>query len=119
MGIGYWLTEKLIYDGQTGELVTNRTWTYKVPGAKDIPIDFRVKFLQNVNSEGVFGSKTTGEPAFTLAVVVIFALRHAIDSVRADSGNKEKWYRLGMCAVLMTLNEKFNFLKMIFYIDLF
>ncbi|KAG4066736.1 hypothetical protein HA402_012803 [Bradysia odoriphaga] len=95
MGVGYWLTEKLIYDGQTGELLTNRTWTYKVPGAKDIPIDFRVKFLQNVNNEGVFGSKTTGEPALTLSIVVVFALRHAIDSVRLDNGLRGAWYQLG------------------------
>lgn len=106
MGIGYWLTEKLIYDGQTGELLTNRTWTYKVPGAKDIPIDFRIKFLQNVNNEGIFGSKATGEPAFTLAIVVLFALRHAIDSVRADNGGAQKWYRLGLCiAVYFVLND--------------
>lgn len=96
MGVGYWLTEKLIYDGQTGELLTNRTWSYKVPGAKDIPIDFRVKFLQNVNNEGVLGSKSTGEPALTLSIVVMFALRHAIDSVRLDNGLRGTWYQLGI-----------------------
>lgn len=29
MGVGYWLTEKLQYDGQSGKLITDRTWTYK------------------------------------------------------------------------------------------
>lgn len=101
MGVGYWLSEKLIFDGQTGELLTNRTWTYKVPGAKDIPIDFRIKFLQNVNNDGVFGSKATGEPAFTLAIAVVFALRHAINSVRADNGTTPMWYRLGRCMILI------------------
>lgn len=95
MGVGYWLTEELDYDQQTGALLTNRTWTYKVPGAKDIPIDFRIKFLQNINNEGIFSSKATGEPAFTLSVVTIFALRHAIDSIRDDNGITKKWYRLG------------------------
>ncbi|XP_055319493.1 uncharacterized protein LOC129577062 [Sitodiplosis mosellana] len=95
MGVGYWLTEKLEYDQRTGELVTNRTWTYKVPGAKDIPIDFRIKFLQNVNNDGILRSKATGEPALTLSVVTMFALRHAIDAMREDSGNSNKWYRLG------------------------
>lgn len=96
MGVGYWLTEKLEYDQQTGALITNRTWTYKIPGAKDIPIDFRIKFLQNVSNEGIFGSKATGEPALTLSIVTIFALRHAIDSIREDNGKAKNWYRLGM-----------------------
>lgn len=95
MGVGYWLSEKLDFNRQTGELVTNRTWTYKVPGPKDIPIDFRIKFLENVSSEGIFGSKATGEPPLTLSIVAMFALRHAIDAIRDDNSKTEKWYRLG------------------------
>lgn len=95
MGVGYWLTEKLQYDGQSGELVTNRTWNYKTPGAKDIPIDFRIKFLENVTNEGIYGSKATGEPPLNLAIVTMFALRHAIESIRADNGKTEKWFHLG------------------------
>lgn len=26
MGLGYWLTEYLVYDPETGKLLTNRTW---------------------------------------------------------------------------------------------
>ena len=58
MGLGYWLTEKLIYDNHNGELLTNRTWSYKPPGVKDIPIDFRITFLQkSSNKFGVLRSK--------------------------------------------------------------
>jgi xanthine dehydrogenase/oxidase len=58
MGLGYWLTEKLIYDKNSGELLTNRTWNYKPPGAKDIPIDFRINFLtRSSNKFGVLRSK--------------------------------------------------------------
>lgn len=58
MGVGYWLTEKLVFNRQSGELLTNRTWTYKPPGAKDIPIDFRITLLQNSpNPAGFLRSK--------------------------------------------------------------
>lgn len=58
MGIGYWLNEKLVYDRTNGELLTNRTWTYKPPGIKDIPIDFRVTFLRKSSNQfGVLRSK--------------------------------------------------------------
>lgn len=71
-------------------------YSHKVPGPKDIPIDFRIKFLENVTNEGIYGSKATGEPPFNLAIVTLFALRHAIDSIRADNGITEKWYHLGI-----------------------
>uniref|UniRef100_A0A0A1WXK0 Aldehyde oxidase 2 n=1 Tax=Zeugodacus cucurbitae TaxID=28588 RepID=A0A0A1WXK0_ZEUCU len=96
MLLGYWLTEQLIYDRTTGELLTNRTWNYKPPGAKDIPIDFRIELLQkSPNSAGFMRSKATGEPPCCLAVSVIFAIQHALQSARKDAGLKREWVRLG------------------------
>lgn len=58
MGLGYWTCEHLIYDKHTGELETDRTWNYKVPLAKDIPLDFRISLRRNsFNPVGVLGSK--------------------------------------------------------------
>lgn len=96
MSLGYWLTEKLIYNRMNGELITDRTWYYKPPGVKDIPVDFRVELLQtNTTSKGFMRSKTTGEPPSCLAVSIIFAIQHAIQSARNDCGLKPKWVELG------------------------
>ncbi|XP_030572036.1 aldehyde oxidase 4-like [Drosophila novamexicana] len=96
MGLGYYLTELLFYDRQTGRLLTNRTWNYHPPGAKDIPIDFRIELLQkSPNPVGFLRSKATGEPALCLAVGVLFAMQHAIQSARQDAGLPREWVRLG------------------------
>ncbi|XP_034488432.1 aldehyde oxidase 4 [Drosophila innubila] len=96
MGLGYYLTELLLYDRQTGRILTNRTWNYHPPGAKDIPIDFRIELLQkSPNPVGFLRSKATGEPAFCLAVGVLFAMQHAIQSAREDAGLPREWVRLG------------------------
>ena len=34
MGIGFWLTEKMVYDETTGQLLTAGTWDYKPPVSK-------------------------------------------------------------------------------------
>ncbi|XP_064547330.1 uncharacterized protein LOC135434622 isoform X2 [Drosophila montana] len=97
MCLGYWLSEQLIYDRQTGRLLTNRTWNYKPPGAKDIPIDFRIELVQNpqASSAGFMRSKATGEPPCCLAVSVVFALQQALQSARKDAGLPREWVRLG------------------------
>ncbi|XP_059612740.1 uncharacterized protein LOC132259204 [Phlebotomus argentipes] len=87
MGLGFWLQEKIIYHPGTGEILTNRTWNYKPPGAKDIPVDFRVSFMNRKNlPTGILGAKATGEPSQCLSLSAIFALRNAIESARKDAG---------------------------------
>ena len=77
MGLGYWLIERVIYDSNSGQLLTHNTWVsthlslndmicnnylifqeYKPPTTKDIPIDFRVELLKNApNPVGILRSK--------------------------------------------------------------
>uniref|UniRef100_A0A182M2C9 Indole-3-acetaldehyde oxidase n=1 Tax=Anopheles culicifacies TaxID=139723 RepID=A0A182M2C9_9DIPT len=96
MGLGYYLTEALVYDPKNGALVNNRSWNYKVPGHRDIPVDFRVSFLsKSSNTGGVLRSKATGEPAFSLSPVVIYAIRNALRAARKDAGLPDTWLHMG------------------------
>jgi xanthine dehydrogenase/oxidase len=57
MGMGYFTSEQIVID-ENGQLLTNRTWNYKPPGARDIPVDFRIKFPKNTpNNGGVLNAK--------------------------------------------------------------
>ncbi|XP_054726022.1 xanthine dehydrogenase [Anastrepha obliqua] len=95
MGLGYWTSEEIVVDRNTGELKTNRTWNYKPPGAKDIPIDFRIEMLpRSPNAAGFMRSKATGEPAICLGIAVGFALQEALQSARSDAGIPNKWIAL-------------------------
>ncbi|XP_062550713.1 uncharacterized protein LOC134215572 [Armigeres subalbatus] len=100
MGLGYYLNESLRYDSETGALLNKSALTYNPPGPKDIPTDFRIKLYQNSseNSTGVLRSKATGEPAFSLAISVIFALRQAIMSARKHANLPAEWIPLGQPA---------------------
>ncbi|XP_047028407.1 xanthine dehydrogenase-like [Helicoverpa zea] len=94
MGTGYWTSEHLVY-ASTGELLSDRTWNYYVPLARDIPQDWRVYFRKNSYSDDIiFGSKCIGEPPMCMSVVVAFALREAIVAARLESGiPTTQWYQ--------------------------
>eukprot|EP00053_Salpingoeca_punica_P010212 m.91998 g.91998 ORF g.91998 m.91998 type:complete len:272 (+) comp15318_c0_seq1:1-816(+) len=86
MGLGYMTCEKLIHDDSSGQMITDGTWEYKIPGAKDIPIDFRVSFLQKApNPLGFLGSKASGEPPLCLSANVLSAMKMAIISALTDN----------------------------------
>ncbi|EGD72878.1 hypothetical protein PTSG_04607 [Salpingoeca rosetta] len=87
MGLGYFLTEEILYDKKSGRLVTDGTWEYKPPSSKDIPIDFRVNLLKNApNPVGVLRSKASGEPPTCMASSVVFAVKQAIESSLKERG---------------------------------
>ncbi|VDI19559.1 Hypothetical predicted protein [Mytilus galloprovincialis] len=85
MGLGYWLTEQVKFDPQSGRLLTDSTWEYKPPMAKDIPIDFRIQLLKNApNPKGVLRSKAVGEPPLCMSTSALFALKRCVEAARKD-----------------------------------
>ncbi|KAL0878640.1 hypothetical protein ABMA27_003714 [Loxostege sticticalis] len=97
-GLGYFTTEKLVYNQTTGKLLTNRSLTYHVPLAQDIPAQFNVKLRYNSkNPKGVLGAKATGEMGICTAHGVTHALRQCIHESRKDSGyDDSKWINIAI-----------------------
>ncbi|XP_048242204.1 xanthine dehydrogenase-like isoform X1 [Haliotis rufescens] len=85
MGLGYWMTEQMIFDPKTGTALTDGTWEYLPPLGKDIPIDFRIQFLKNApNPRGVLRAKAVGEPPLVMATSALLAVKHAIEAARKE-----------------------------------
>ncbi|XP_076806780.1 uncharacterized protein LOC143450217 isoform X1 [Clavelina lepadiformis] len=90
MGIGFWTTEEMKYDTNTGQLVTDSTWEYKPPTTKDIPVEFNVELLKNApNPLGVLRTKAIGEPPICTSICVAIALKRAVEETKRDRGLNE------------------------------
>ncbi|KAI8999995.1 Molybdopterin-binding domain of aldehyde dehydrogenase-domain-containing protein [Gaertneriomyces semiglobifer] len=86
-GMGWATLEEPLLNPNTGFLITRGPGNYKIPGFRDIPVDFRVSFLSGVaNKRAIHSSKAVGEPPLFLGASVFFALREAIKSARAEYG---------------------------------
>ncbi|XP_075976855.1 uncharacterized protein LOC142977053 [Anticarsia gemmatalis] len=96
MGMGYWTCEKLVYDQNTGELLTDRTWNYYVPQARDIPQDLRVYLRKkSYTTKALFGSKTCSEPPICMTISIPIAIREAIVAARQEVGiPSTKWFNI-------------------------
>jgi xanthine dehydrogenase/oxidase len=93
-GQGLYTMEETLWF-QNGQLATKGPGTYKIPGFSDIPQVFNVSFLQDVPGgwkglRSIQSSKGIGEPPVFLGSSVLFALREALKSARADNAVKEK-----------------------------
>ncbi|RQM07420.1 hypothetical protein DH86_00003214 [Scytalidium sp. 3C] len=92
-GQGLFTIEETLWT-QKGELFTRGPGAYKIPGFSDIPQEFNVSFLQDVEGgwkhlRTIQSSKGIGEPPLFLGASVLFALRDALVSARKDNGVKE------------------------------
>ena len=74
MGIGYALSEKMVYDPATGRLLNGNFLDYKLPTAMDIPT-LETKFIEEDDPSSPFGNKSLGEPPI---IPVAAAIRNAL-----------------------------------------
>ena len=80
-GVGWCTTEEIKWDS-AGHLMTHSPDTYKIPTSKDIPVDFRVKLLENAtNPNAIHGSKTVAEPPLMLSLSAWLAIKDAVSAV--------------------------------------
>lgn len=82
-GVGLFMMEEVVYD-QSGRLCSKGPGMYKIPGFGDVPLDFRVRLLENHTGPAVLGSKAVGEPPLFLGSSAFFATKQAIHSARRD-----------------------------------
>ena len=74
MGIGYALSEKMIYDQKTGKLLNGNLLDYKLSTFMDHP-HIEAQFVENAEPTSAYGTKALGEPP---VVPVAPAIRSAI-----------------------------------------
>jgi xanthine dehydrogenase large subunit len=87
-GLGWVTMEECVWDAE-GRLRTHAPSTYKIPTIGEIPEDFRVAFLSEIEPDMaqpgvIMGSKAVGEPPFMLALSVREAIRDAVGAFAAD-----------------------------------
>lgn len=81
-GAGWLTSEELVWNDQ-GRLMTTGPAGYKIPAITDMPVDFRVRLVENRKNkeDTVYHSKAVGEPPFMLGISVFCAIKDAIASL--------------------------------------
>jgi xanthine dehydrogenase/oxidase len=96
-GVGYLLTEKLVFEEgddnpNVGRLNSVNTWNYKPPASTSVPLAFKVYLFPRCleassvpeNPNDVFSAKEVGEPPLVLANSVFFAVKDAVRASRVE-----------------------------------
>ncbi|EKD21404.1 uncharacterized protein L3040_000560 [Drepanopeziza brunnea f. sp. 'multigermtubi'] len=93
-GMGLFTTEESLWfrnGPMAGQLATRGPGAYKIPGFRDIPQEFNVSLLKDVEWENlrtVQRSRGVGEPPLFMGSAVFFAIRDALKAARAQYGVK-------------------------------
>ncbi|MBI3716828.1 MAG: molybdopterin-dependent oxidoreductase, partial [Betaproteobacteria bacterium] len=116
MGLGYVMTEEVIFEPRGDSIGTNNTsntWTYKPPASTTIPLELHVDLFprddatEPQNPNLLMGSKGVGEPPLVLAATVFFAIKHAVLAARQDQGHPE-WFPMVSPATVARVQEACN-----------
>ena len=81
-GVG-WLTSEELWWNARGELQTHAPSTYKIPTARDWPVQATVRLFEGGpnREDTIYRSKAVGEPPLMLGMSVFHAIRDAIASL--------------------------------------
>lgn len=91
-GVGWCMLEELKRD-ENGNLLNRSPDTYKIPGIRNIPEDFRITLLPDASHPlTIQGSKAVGEPPFMHCFSVWLAIKDAISAVK--NHQKEPCFRI-------------------------
>jgi xanthine dehydrogenase/oxidase len=91
-GMGLFTMEESLWlrnGPMAGNLFTRGPGAYKIPGFRDIPQDFNVSLLKDVEWKElrtIQRSRGVGEPPLFMGSAVFFAIRDALRSARRDAG---------------------------------
>ncbi|KAI4215756.1 MAG: hypothetical protein LQ351_001743 [Letrouitia transgressa] len=91
-GQGLFTTEESLWHRASGQLFTRGPGTYKIPGFRDIPQEFNVSLLKDVEWENlrtIQRSRGVGEPPLFMGSSVFFAIRDALKASRKQFGVDE------------------------------
>ncbi|KAL0418394.1 UNVERIFIED_CONTAM: Indole-3-acetaldehyde oxidase [Sesamum radiatum] len=81
-GLGFFMLEEYLAN-EDGLMITDSTWTYKIPTLDTIPKQFNVEVLNSGHHQNrILSSKACGEPPLLMAVSVYCAARAAINEAR-------------------------------------
>ena len=91
-GQGLFTTEESLWQRNTGQIWTRGPGAYKIPGFRDIPQEFNVSLLKDVEWENlrtIQRSRGVGEPPLFMGSAVFFAIRDALKAARLQYGVDE------------------------------
>ena len=92
-GQGLFTTEESLWHRASGQIFTKGPGTYKIPGFRDIPQEWNVSLLKDVEWENlrtIQRSRGVGEPPLFMGSSVFFAIRDALNAAREEFHREEE-----------------------------